>query len=91
MARFVEIDQALTTFSLLPAYTASPCRIVTVIAEHLDTPDADAAETSRRRADRARAALLAAGAELDSLPSGHFPHIEMPELTAERFSNWVGG
>jgi pimeloyl-ACP methyl ester carboxylesterase len=91
IARFVEIDQALQALRLMPAYTASSCRIVTVIAEHRDTPNAEAAEVSRRRADRARAALDAAGAELDSLPSGHFPHIEMPELTAERFSSWVGG
>jgi pimeloyl-ACP methyl ester carboxylesterase len=91
IARFVEIDQALKTLPLMPAYTASSCRIVTVLAEHRDTPNAEAAEASRRRADRARATLVAAGAELDSLPSGHFPHIEMPELTAERFSSWVGG
>jgi pimeloyl-ACP methyl ester carboxylesterase len=90
IARFVEIDQALKTLPLMPAYTASSCRIVTVLAEHRDTPNTEAAEASRRRADRARAALAGAGAELDSLPSGHFPHIEMPELTAERFSSWVG-
>ena len=91
IARFVEIDQTLKSLRLMPAYTASSCRIVTVLAEHRDTQSEEAAEAPRRRADRARAALVAVGAELDSLPSGHFPHIEMPELTAERFSSWVGG
>jgi hypothetical protein len=30
------------------------------------------------------------GAELDSVPSGHYPHVEIPEVTAERFSAWIG-
>jgi hypothetical protein len=25
-----------------------------------------------------------------SLISGHYPHVEVPEVTAERFSAWVG-
>jgi hypothetical protein len=33
---------------------------------------------------------VAAGAELDSIASGHYPHVEVPDVTAERFSGWVG-
>ena len=31
-----------------------------------------------------------AGSEPDSVPSGHYPHVEVPDVTAERFSGWVG-
>ena len=74
----------------MPAYAASSCRTVTVIAEHRYAPNEDAAASSRRHAEQVRAALVAAGAELDSVPSGHYPHVEVPEVTAERFSGWVG-
>ena len=89
MARFVEIDQTLKTLTLLPTYTTSPCRIVTVIAEHRDTPDAEAGAAcapSRQTGGSARGRCRAGQPSL-----GHFPHIEMPEPTAERFSTWVGG
>ena len=88
--RFVEIGHFLETLRLMPAYTASSCRTVTVLAEHRYAPNEEAADSSRRHAEQVRAALVAAGAELDSVPSGHYPHVEVPEVTAERFSGWVG-
>jgi pimeloyl-ACP methyl ester carboxylesterase len=88
--RFVEISHALGALRLMPAYTASSCRTVTVLAEHRYAPNEEAAASSRRHAEQVRAALVAAGAELDSVPSGHYPHIEVPEVTAERFGAWVG-
>ena len=88
--RFVEIDHALDALRLVPAYTASSCRTVTVIAEHRYAPNEEAATRSRRRVERVRAALVVAGCELDSVPSGHYPHVEVPEVTAERFGGWVG-
>ncbi len=90
ISRFVEIAHALDALDLMPAYTASSCRIVTVLAEHRYAPNEEAADSARRHADQVRTALVAAGAELDSVPSGHYPHVEVPELTAERFSAWVG-
>lgn len=89
--RFVEIGHVLDELDLMPAYTASSCRTVTVFAEHRYAPNEEAAAGSRRHAERVRAALVAAGAELDSVPSGHYPHVEVPEVTAERFRGWVGG
>jgi pimeloyl-ACP methyl ester carboxylesterase len=88
--RFVEIGHVLEALDLMPAYTASSCRTVTVLAEHRYAQNEEAAVSSRRHADRVRAALVAMGAELDSVPSGHYPHVEIPEVTAERFSAWVG-
>lgn len=88
--RFVEIGHALDALRLMPAYTASSCRTVTVLADHHYAPNEKAAESLRRHADLVRAALIAAGAELHSVPSGHYPHVEVPEVTAERFSTWVG-
>jgi pimeloyl-ACP methyl ester carboxylesterase len=88
--RFVEIGHFLEALRLMPAYTASSCRTVTVLAEHRYAPNEEAAASSRRHAERVRAALLAAGSELDSVPSGHYPHVEVPEVTAERFRGWVG-
>jgi pimeloyl-ACP methyl ester carboxylesterase len=88
--RFVEIAHALDALRLMPAYTASSCRTVTVLAEHRYDPNEEAAASSRRHADKVRAALVVAGAELDSVPSGHYPHVEVPEVTAERFRAWVG-
>jgi hypothetical protein len=61
-----------------------------VIAEHRYAPNEQEAASSRRHTEQVRAALVAAGSELDSIPSGHYPHIEVPEVTAERFSVWVG-
>ena len=89
--RFVEIDHALDALRLMPAYTASTCRTVTVIAEHRYAPTEEAATRARRHTERVRAALVAAGSELDSVPSGHYPHVEMPDVVAERFGGWVGG
>jgi pimeloyl-ACP methyl ester carboxylesterase len=88
--RFVEIDHALDALRLMPAYTASTCRTVTVIAEHRYAPDEEAVASAQRRTEHVRAALVAAGSELDSVPSGHYPHVEVPDVTAERFSAWVG-
>ena len=88
--RFVEISHFLGALRLMPAYTASSCRTVTVLAEHRYAPNEEAAASSRRHAEQVRAALVAAGAELDSVPSGHYPHVEVPEVTAERFGAWVG-
>ena len=88
--RFVEIGHFLDTLRLIPAYTTSSCRTVTVLAEHRYAPNEEAAASSRRHAEQVRAALVAAGAELDSVPSGHYPHVEVPDVTAERFSAWIG-
>ncbi|HEU4910834.1 MAG TPA: alpha/beta hydrolase, partial [Actinomycetes bacterium] len=88
--RFVEIGHYLETLRLMPAYTASTCRTVTVLAEHRYAPNEEAAARSRRHAEQVLAALIAAGSELDSVPSGHYPHVELPEVTAERFAGWVG-
>jgi pimeloyl-ACP methyl ester carboxylesterase len=89
-SRFVEIARALRTLRLLSVYAASSCRTVTVFAERRYAPNEAAAEVARRHADRFRAALVDAGAELDSVPTGHYPHVEAPELTAERFGAWLG-
>jgi len=88
--RFVEISHFVGTLRLMTAYTASSCRTVTVLAEHRYGPNEEAVDSSRRRAEQVRAALVAAGAELDSVPSGHYPHVEVPHVTAERFRGWVG-
>lgn len=88
--RFVEIGHFIETLRLMPAYTASSCRTVTVLAEHRYAPNEEAAASSRRHAEQVRAALVLAGSELDSVPSGHYPHVEVPEVTAERFNGWVG-
>jgi pimeloyl-ACP methyl ester carboxylesterase len=88
--RFVEIGHFLETLRLIPAYTASSCRNVTVIAEHRYAPNEEAAASSRQHTEQVRAALVAAGSELDSVPSGHYPHVEVPDVTAERFGGWVG-
>ena len=93
VSRFVEIARALRTLPLLSVYEASSCRTVTVFAERREAPNeeaAQAAEAARRYADRFRAALVDAGAELDSVPTGHYPHVEAPELTVERFDSWLG-
>jgi pimeloyl-ACP methyl ester carboxylesterase len=88
--RFLEIDHFLGTLRLMPAYTASSCRTVTVIAEHRYAPDEEAVASAQRRTEHVRAALVAAGSELDSVPSGHYPHVEVPDVTADRFSGWIG-
>ena len=88
--RFVEIGHFIEALRLIPTYTASSCRTVTVLAEHRYAPNEEAAASSRRHAERVRAALVVAGSELDSVPSGHYPHVEVPEVTAERFGGWVG-
>jgi pimeloyl-ACP methyl ester carboxylesterase len=88
--RFVEIGHFIGALRLMPAYTASSCRTVTVIAEHRYAPNEEAAASSGRHTEQVRAALVAAGSELDSVSSGHYPHVEVPEVTAERFRRWVG-
>jgi len=88
--RFVEIGYVIEALRLMSAYTASSCRTVTVIAEHRYAPNEEAAASSRRHAEQVRAALVAAGCELERVPSGHYPHVEVPHLTAERFGGWVG-
>jgi pimeloyl-ACP methyl ester carboxylesterase len=88
--RYVEIGDALGTLRLLPVYAASTCRTVTVFAERRDAPTEETAASSRRHADRVWAALVDTGATLDRVPTGHYPHVEAPEVTAERFSGWVG-
>ena len=88
--RFVETVHALESLPLMAAYAASSCRTVTVIAEHRYAPNEEEAARARRHVDQVRAALVAADAETDSIASGHYPHVEAPEVTAERFSWWVG-
>jgi pimeloyl-ACP methyl ester carboxylesterase len=88
--RFVETVRALEALPLMAAYIASSCRTVTVIAEHRYAPNEEEAARARRHVEQVRAALVAADAEIDSIASGHYPHVEVPEVTAERFSGWVG-
>jgi pimeloyl-ACP methyl ester carboxylesterase len=88
--RFVEIGHFLEALRLMPAYTASSCRTVTVLAEHRYAPNEEAAASARRRTEQVRASLVVAGSEVDSVPSGHYPHVEVPDVTAERFGGWVG-
>jgi pimeloyl-ACP methyl ester carboxylesterase len=88
--RFVETVRALESLPLLAAYIASSCRTVTVIAEHRYAPNGKDAARSRRHVEQVRTALVAADAEMDSISSGHYPHVEVPEVTAERFRWWVG-
>jgi pimeloyl-ACP methyl ester carboxylesterase len=87
--RFVEVVRALEALRLMPAYTASTCRTVTVIAEHRSAANEEEAASAMQHVERVRAALVAAGSELASIPSGHYPHVEVPDMTAERFRSWV--
>jgi hypothetical protein len=61
-----------------------------VLAEHRYAANEKAAASARRRTEHVRAALFVAGSELDSVASGHYPHVEAPEVTAERFGGWIG-
>jgi hypothetical protein len=88
--RFDEIVRALGSLRLLPAYAETSCRTITVIADHRYAVDEEAAVSARLHVERVRAALVATGTELDSIPSGHYPHVEVPDVTAERFSAWIG-
>jgi len=88
--RFGEIVRALEALRLMPAYNTRSCRTVTVIADHRFASDEESAASARRHVERVREALVAAGTEVENIPSGHYPHVEVPEVTAERFSGWVG-
>lgn len=88
--RFDEIVRALESLRLMPAYNASSCRTVTVIADHRHAADEQSAASTRRHVEHVREALVVAGTEVESIPSGHYPHVEVPAVTAERFSAWVG-
>lgn len=90
LGRFLETVHALESLRLLPAYTASTCRTVTVIAERRFASTEEEAASARRHVDRVRAALVDAGSEVDTIASGHYPHVEVPDVTAERFGAWVG-
>ena len=87
--RFVEIVRALEARPLIPAYAASSCPTVTVIAEHRYAPNEEEAASTRRHVERVRAALVGAGQKLRTVPSGHYPHVEVPEVVAARFADWV--
>ncbi len=91
LGRFVEIERVLGSLDLVPAYAASTCRTVTVIAEHRYAETAEEEIDARRHVDRVRASLAAAGSELETVASGHYAHVEVPELIAGRFRDWVGG
>jgi pimeloyl-ACP methyl ester carboxylesterase len=88
--RFDEIVRALESLRLLPAYAETACRTITVIADHRYAADEEAAVSARRQVERVREALVATGTELDSIPSGHYPHVEVPDVTADRFRTWIG-
>jgi pimeloyl-ACP methyl ester carboxylesterase len=88
--RFVEIVRSLEALRLLPAYAATSCRTITVIAEHRYAASSDDAAAALRRVDHLRAALIAAGTDVESMPSGHYPHVEVPDVVADRFRDWVG-
>ena len=59
--RFVEIVHALEALRLMPDYTASSCRTVTVIAEHRYAPNEEAAAVPGGTLEQVRAALVARG------------------------------
>ena len=88
--RFVEIVHALEAMPLMPAYAARSCRTVTVIAELDNAANEAVVANIRGHVQRVRAALLAAGLELDTVSSGHYPHVEVPEVVAVRFRGWIG-
>ena len=90
LGRFVEIERAIESMDLVRAYAASTCRTITVIAERRYAETAEAEADARRHVDRVRAALAAAGSELETVASGHYAHVEVPELIAGRFADWVG-
>jgi pimeloyl-ACP methyl ester carboxylesterase len=90
IGRFLEIVRTFEALRLLPAYAATSCRTITVIAEQRYAANADDAAGARRRVDQVRAALIAAGTDVESMSSGHYPHVEAPEIVAERFRDWVG-
>jgi pimeloyl-ACP methyl ester carboxylesterase len=87
--RFVETVRALEALPLLDAYRATSCPTITVIADQRSAMDEEQEAQARRHVDRVRAALLAAGSEVQGIPSRHYPHVEVPALTAERFEGWV--
>jgi hypothetical protein len=74
----------------MPLYAASSRRTATVIAERRHAADEEVAARAWQHAGRVRAALVAAGSELDTVLSGHYPSVEMPEVVADRFERWVG-
>jgi len=90
LQRLIEINEALDGWQLLPVYAASSCPTVTVVAERRDAPTEELAAARRDRAERVRTALAGIGAVLETVPTGHYPHVESPEMTAARFSGWVG-
>ena len=89
--RFLEIADALARLRLLPVYAASACPTVTVIAERRYAADDEDAAVAQRHVDLVRAALVASGTEVRSISSGHYPHVEVPDVVAERFGDWVDG
>jgi pimeloyl-ACP methyl ester carboxylesterase len=88
--RFDEIVRALEGLRLMADYAATSCRTVTVIAEQRFAANEDEEARARRHVEEVRAALLLAGTEVASIPSGHYAHVEVPDVTAERFPDWVG-
>ena len=88
--RFIEIVQALDDVPLPSFYTASACPTVTVVAEGGSASTEEVAVTRRRHADRVRAWLAGVGSEVATVPTGHYPHLEVPAMTVARFSSWVG-
>lgn len=90
LGRFLEISRAIDTLPLMPAYAASSCRTVTVIADQRWAPDEEQAAIARRHAERVHAALDAVGSEVDTVDSGHYAHVEVPAVIAERFPGWLG-
>jgi len=87
--RFREIVRTIEALRLLPIYAATSCRTITVIAEQRYAANAEEAAGARRRVDQVRAALIAAGTDVESMSSGHYPHVEAPEVVAARFRNWA--
>ena len=89
--RFVEIIRALEALRLMPFYAATSYRTLTVVAEHPPAANDEAATGLRQHVGRVQAALRAAGYELDSVASGHYPHVEVPDVVAERVQGWIDG
>jgi pimeloyl-ACP methyl ester carboxylesterase len=89
--RFMEIDAAVGAMNILPSYARTRCPTVTVVADRRDAPTEAMAEVYRKRTESLVAALRGTPTVLDSVPTGHYPHLEAPEETASRFGTWVDG
>lgn len=91
LARFLEIAGALAELPLAHDYATTTCRTVTLIADHRSSPDEHEAAEARLHVARARELLAGTATEVETIASGHYPHVEMPEEMARRLLPWIDG